>query len=632
MSSASWHVRVQCGREVGAGFLVSERHLLTCAHVVRDSGARDSGARDSGARDSAITVSFPHRRTLGRVTATVSAHGGWGGGHDDLGDLAVLELEHPVQLAPAVFAPPEDAYGHPRPRLLVYGFPKGYEEGSLAEYRATAAQLIADEWVQLEAWSAHGQPLAPGFSGAAVTLADSGRVVGMVAAAAGAAGVRNGRMLPTAVMARYWPPLGDLVPTPGHRRAAKERLRALVDRVEDSGAAHDPERLYRDAVGPLGPPVPPEGFGSLWPAAWYVLSEVDDPDAVTRLTDRLGALLDRPAAAPAAQPGITPATEPTALAPSGGPTPGGPPPAWAPILVEIEHSGAGGDQLLVEVSACRDGHRHPVASRTLPGDRVPAFVQERIDEAFSHLAPDADELLAFVLPRPLLDLPVATWPRGADDPTPLGCSYPLVLADRARRAGGLRHQLARKWQNGDGRPAAPLHRIECGTQEKPNRLRFRLRQDDADLAGFTVPPRTPRATPRFDATLNAPVPVLLWPRSGCDAHPYDERRTYDDESRPCDGEGRGGQPRTPGPAPLPGTSGDPDTGANCPGTEFLDRIAAHVDGLPLAELPHAILALRESADAADEPDAHWARDVQLLWDDPRCLPAAPQAPLRSPVA
>ncbi|MEU1158179.1 serine protease, partial [Streptomyces sp. NPDC005918] len=177
MSSASWHVRVQCGREVGAGFLVSERHLLTCAHVVRDSGARDC----------AITVSFPHRRALGRVTATVSAHGGWGGGHDDLGDLAVLELEHPVQLAPAVFAPPEDAYGHPRPRLLVYGFPKGYEEGSLAEYRATAAQLIADEWVQLEAWSAHGQPLAPGFSGAAVTLADSGRVVGMVAAAAGAA-------------------------------------------------------------------------------------------------------------------------------------------------------------------------------------------------------------------------------------------------------------------------------------------------------------------------------------------------------------------------------------------------------------------------------------------------------------
>ncbi|ARX83260.1 hypothetical protein SMD44_02675 [Streptomyces alboflavus] len=41
--------------------------------------------------------------------------------------------------------------------------------------------------------------------------------------------------------------------------------------------------------------------------------------------------------------------------------------------------------------------------------------------------------------------------------------------------------------------------------------------------------------------------------------------------------------------------------------------------------------MRESADAADEPDRHWARDIQLLWDDPRCFPDAAAAPLRSPV-
>lgn len=569
MSSASWHARIVCGGEVGAGFLVSERHVLTCAHVVRGSGR------------AAVTVSFPHRGDLGEVSAAVGAHGGWDGAGADPGDLAVLELAHPVPVRPAEFAAPDDAYTEPRPRLLVYGFPKGYPEGTIAEYRATAAQLIADEWVQLEAWSAHGQPLAPGFSGAAVTLADSNRVVGMVSAAARAStGVRNGRMLPTSVMARYWAPLGDLIPTPGHHRAAKERLRELVERAAGSGPAVDPERLYNDAVGPFGPPVPHGGFGSLWSAAWYVLSEVEEPEALTRLADRLTGLLDAP----------------RSTAPSGAP------PDWSPILVEIDHSGAGDDQLLVEVSAYREGHRHPVGSDTLASGRVRTYVQERVDDAFSHLAPGTDELLAFVLPRALLNWPVAQWECGADDPTPLGCSYPVVVTERSRRKGGLRHQLARKWEHLDGRPAASLHRVECGTQEKPNKLRFRLRRDGADLAGFGAPPPADRTGPgaditHFDVSLTAPVPVLLWPRTGCD-----------------------------------GADGHGPADAGCPGSEFLDRIASHVDGTSPAELPRTILALRESAEAADEPERHWARDVQLLWDDPRCFPDAPAAHRHSPVA
>ncbi|GGV37451.1 serine protease [Streptomyces longisporoflavus] len=582
MSSASWHARIACGGEAGAGFLVSERHVLTCAHVVRDSARAP------------VAVSFPHREDLGEVTAAVCAHGGWDGRSDDLGDLAVLELEHTVPLRPAEFAAPEEAYAEPRPRLLVYGFPKGYREGTLAEYRATAAQRIADEWVQLEAWSAHGQPLAPGFSGSAATLADSNRVVGMVSAASRAAGgVRNGRMLPTSVMARYWPPLGDLIPTPGHQRTAKERLRALVERAAAAGVAGDPERLYRDAVGPFDPPVPPGGFGSLWSAAWYVLSEVDDPDVVTRLADRLAMQLET-ATSPGGPAGIA------GTAGSAGPAPGELP-VWSPILVEIDHSGAGDDQFLVEVSAYREGLRHPVGSGTVAASHVRSYVQERVDDAFSHLTPGTDELLAFVLPRALLNWPVAQWECGADDPTPLGCSYPLVVTDRSRRKGGLRHRLARQWEQLDGRATTVLHRVECGTREKPNKLRFRLRQDGADLAGFAAPPRADRAGPdadvtHFDVSLTVPVPMLLWPRTGCE----DAEHHRDD--------------------------------MGCQGSDFLDRLAAHLDGHRPAELPRTIMSLRESADAADEPDKHWARDVQLLWDDPRCFPDAPPAHRHSPVA
>ncbi|MFD9865256.1 VMAP-C domain-containing protein [Streptomyces alboflavus] len=756
MSSTTWHARVECGRETGAGFLVSERHVLTCAHVVRDSGA------------AGVAVSFPHHGELGAVPAVVGAHGGWSGHDDHSGDLAVLELDRPVPIPPAGFAVPDDAYLEPRPRLVAYGFPRGYAEGTIAEYRATAAQLIADEWVQLEAWSAHGQPLAPGFSGAAVTLADNGLVVGMVSAVAGAAGVRNGRMLPAPVMARYWPRLAELIPVPGRGRAARHRLRTLVEDAEKAGpaagrsAAWAPERLYLDAVGPLGPPVPPGGFASLWSAAWYVLSEVDVPGAVERFADRLTELAGvRGAGELGAGPGAgqagdaprvcdvrdapwvregrgaaggweagargavrsadgVPGAVPSA---AGGPepetpasvTPGAPaapraagraPSAWSPILVELARSGAGDDQVLVEVSACRDGHRHPVGSRTLARSQVRPYVQERIDAAFGQLAPDAEELIAFVLPREWLNEPVAHWERSVDDPTPLGCSYPLVVTDRARRAGGLRHQLARTWERLDGKSTTVVHRVECATGEQPNKLRFRLRSGEADLAGFAAPPRAPRLKRHFEVSLNAPAPVLLWARVGCeheaggsggagvaggnggagaadeaggagpvveagDARTADEARdartaddagdarTADDagDARTADDAGdartadgvrtdpghtrpagdrsgttpAAGTADTPATTPAAGTADTPAPPTSCPGSAFLDQLAAHLTRLPPAELPRRVLALRESADAADEPDRHWARDIQLLWDDPRCFPDAAAAPLRSPV-
>jgi len=553
MSTAAWHARIECGNEVGAGFLVSARRVLTCAHVVRQSGAAD------------VTVSFPQRKELGALSATVAVHGGWEGAAADPGDLAVLELDREVPLAPAAFAPPGTEHGVPSPLLEAYGFPVGYDEGTLAQYRAVSSTLIAGEWVQLEAATAHGQPLAAGFSGAAVTLGD-GRVVGMVSAIAGARDVRVGRMLPTQVMARYWPELGELVPTPEHRPDAMRRLYTLVRRAVAEGTDCDPDRLYVDAVGPFGPPLPEGGFGSLWDATGYVQWEVPDPEAATRLADRLAELLDARDAVAAAS-------------------------AWSPILVELDRSGAGADQVTVEVSAYRSGQRRRVGSHRLPRTAVRAYVQERIDEAFTQLAPDADELITFVLPREWLNEPVAQWECGADDSTPLGCAYPLVVLDRARyRSGGLRHRLAKKWQKLDACPGARLHRVECGTPEHPPSLRKRLRDDDAELAGFGFPPATARR--HFEIGLNTPVPVLLWPRTGCADSRHD---------------------------------------APCTGAAFLDELAASVAGIPLAELPSHIRELREAAEAAEDPEQHWAKDVQLLWDDPRCFPE-PAASLHSPVA
>ncbi|MEV4338311.1 trypsin-like peptidase domain-containing protein [Streptomyces sp. NPDC049590] len=625
MRGSAWQARITCGGEVGAGFLVTGRLVLTCAHVVHGGAP--------------VKVCFPHARELGELSARVVAEGGWAGGVTDPGDVAVLELavDQDLPLAPARFAPPDAAYTEPYPKLVSYGFPEHYDEGTLAEYQAVSAQLIAGEWLELVTWHGHGQPIVEGFSGAAATLPD-GTVAGMVTAALGTSPqVRKGRMLPLDVLARYWPGLDELVPVPGLGEEGRRRLYDLLDRAAAGGGC-DPDRLYLDAVGPFGPPLPPGGFPSLRAAARYVRWEVPDPDALLRFTDRLGELVG-------GSPVLRGQAAPDAATAQAGP-------AWSPVVVEIDHSGAGPDQVTVEVSAYRDGRRRPVGAHRLPRAGVRAYVQSRIDEAVAHLAPDADELVTFVLPREWLNEAVAHWECGADDSTPLGCAYPLVVTDRARHhSGRLRRQLRKKWQKLDTGGGVQVHRVECGTRERPPSLRKRLWDGDAPLAGFAAPPTVAR--PHFEVGLNVPVPVLLWSRTGgpCAVHgdTSGASTAAEDASRPgaaCPDPPRTGNGHADPPGSGTGRADAPPAGsgradappagngradASCPGTAFLDRLTASVADVPPAELPRHLMELRLTAEAADDPEGHWARHVQLLWDDPRCFPET-GASLHSPVA
>ncbi|WP_267913041.1 CU044_2847 family protein [Streptomyces sp. N35] len=578
--NASWQARIRCGREFGAGFLVTDRHVLTCAHVVSAHATDD------------VTVTFPHlspdlspssSSTSSSSTsssssgypmpAEVVAHGGWTGGVSP-GDLAVLELAEPVGLRPAEFASPAEAYGDPPPRLLAYGFLKPDSDGVLAEYRATGDQRITQEWNQLEAWGPAGQTLDHGFSGAALTLAHSGKVVGMVSTTGGKE-VRNGRMLPAQVMAHYWPRLGDLIPTGEFAARDKERLRTLIDAVGTQKTWHTagcaPDRLYRDAVGPLASP-PLRRLKSLWDVAWYLLSECQDTAAIGRFATRLADYCEdagtrtalrelgragRPAAAPAAGAGR---------------------PAWSPVLVEIAPSGSGEDRFLVEVSAYNGAHRHIIGQRTLTTQEVRPYVLERIDDAYREVDLDGRELIAFVLPRKWLNTDVVHWQRSKDDHSPLGSFAPVVVVElERRRSGMLQHKLRRKWQELDLRADARLHRIGCGAPPgDPVSLTIGLRRG-ADLLGLGAPPG--RVREAFKAGLNAPVPAVIWPRGGCAGGPHDV----------------------------------------CAGKEFLDRLAERLAGLPPGELPDVVYELRLEA-LGSGAGAHWAHDLSLLWEDPRALP------------
>jgi len=617
MESAAWHARVEAyGKVLGAGFLVTPDTVVTCAHVL-------------DGREEGLAVSFTERPGTDPVPVRLLAHGGWSAraGHDR-GDLAVLRLERDVltlegeaPITPAALAPPGAAHGRaadggPR-KLVVYGFPAGFDEGTLAEYRITAPQLISDEWNQLEAWQQGGQPLAPGFSGAAVVLADTGEVVGMVTAAAGASGVFNGRMMPTDVMKRYWRDLDGLIPVADHRPADRARLYRLVERAEAAGAVCEPTQLYNAVRAPLGPRLARNSFDSLRSAALFVLSELEGEEAagtLVRFAEQLEALLATGAghasdAASTAHAGAVPtsATAPVPVVPEPlaspvhprppvHPVPPEAPPEWSPILVDLHHSGAGDDWVRVEVSAYSGGRRHQIGSDTVPRDGLPEYVHRQIEAAFPFLTPGADELITFALPRTWLDLPVDRWPSGPDDETPLGCSFPLVVTDHARRKNSTRFVLARTWSRRlDSAAGSAVHRIECGNAEEPEKLRMRLRKTDACLAGFSTIPTAPRARAHFDVTLAAPAPIVVWSRDGCDSGPGQE----------CTG------------------------GAGCTGKTFLDQLDSRVANIPPTELPRQIMELREEAAAEEE---HWARGIQLLWDDPRLFTDLPTAHSHSPVA
>ncbi|MFF6779139.1 trypsin-like peptidase domain-containing protein [Streptomyces sp. NPDC012637] len=563
------------GVVLGAGFLVSAETVLTCAHVVQDVEH--------------VVLRFPGAQGLGELAARVAVRGPWGGRPADTGDVAVLALDRPVAVTPAAFAEPDGVREvHEPPRLVAYGFPDGYGwEGAQTELRVTAAgQLIHDEWNQAEYWSGHGQEPSYGFSGSAAMRAADGTVVGMVASYDPA--VRNARIIPARVLARHVPALADLVPTPGCSAGEKRRLRELVDLAERTGPLPVPvEPLLLAAAGRPGLVPPVTRPAGLWQGVWHLLTEsppargrVPLAELAVRIADqvadeelrrafrawarehraRFGA--PEPMVVPGAGPvdvaGATAATvagcddEPrhgavadTVRPRYGRPAPGAPLP-WAPILVEVRRSGADSGTVIAEVSVYRSGDRILVSERRLTAAQLRGWVVDRIDEAYEDIV-DGRPLVAFALPRGWLNKDVDQWTRKRGKEPPLGCRSPVVVLDHDRRTKG-RHQfeLRRVWDELDRQGGSTLHRVACASPHQAARLSVLL-QDVRGAVGFARPPTGARERELHGAALDAPAPIVLWPRTGC-------------------------------------PPGGPCTG-NCAGSGFLDRIAQRISLLPPAELP-----------------------------------------------
>jgi energy-coupling factor transporter ATP-binding protein EcfA2 len=194
------------GKVIGAGFLVSQKYIITCAHVIADAlGLTRTTAQMP---DAEITLDFPLVAPKELLKAKVVF---WLPVNPsvELEDIAGLELalSPPNQALIAPLITSDEWAGHP---FRVFGFPAGQPDGVWAT--GVLRGHTGKRWVQLEDEKQTGYGLKPGFSGAPIWDGELQGVVGIaVAADINQPDAKVGFMIPTRVLVIAWSVLSEQV-------------------------------------------------------------------------------------------------------------------------------------------------------------------------------------------------------------------------------------------------------------------------------------------------------------------------------------------------------------------------------------------------------------------------------------
>jgi hypothetical protein len=196
-----WRVRVD-GQRRGAGILLDERHVLTCAHVVGDEGVR-------------VTVRSAVCRPAWSVAGGV-VPGSWvyPGGQTRRGDVALLVLDEavPCDARARLWCAPISGG-----KVRAHGFPRTAPYGISANAELGGDGGRGGELGLLNRVDADGPWIEPGYSGAGVMMLDGDHaehVIGIVVADYVVAddlvtpadrGVRAAWMMPTETIRHYLP-------------------------------------------------------------------------------------------------------------------------------------------------------------------------------------------------------------------------------------------------------------------------------------------------------------------------------------------------------------------------------------------------------------------------------------------
>ncbi|MBN3899389.1 MAG: serine protease [Nostoc sp. NOS(2021)] len=197
------------GVVVGAGFLVSQNHVITCAHVVADALeiSRDTQKRPA----EVVYLDFPliasEERLTGRVVFWRPVPPKDSTSVKGKEDIAGLELNStvPETAQPVDLVIEEDLRGH---FFRTFGFPAGHDDGLEATGVLRGRQGTG--WIQIEDIKETGVRLEPGFSGAPIWDEQLNGVVGMaVAADQKRPEAKVAFMIPIKVIATAWPALAQ---------------------------------------------------------------------------------------------------------------------------------------------------------------------------------------------------------------------------------------------------------------------------------------------------------------------------------------------------------------------------------------------------------------------------------------
>ena len=183
------------GKVVGAGFLVSQQHLVTCAHVVTASLGIVTNTQDSP--DGIIEFDFPLIAPGQKVKAKVVFWQPVNPGQSKE-DIAGLQIEEtlPIGVSPVQLVTTSNYWQH---KFRIFGFPQGHDTGVWAD--GELRDLQATRWIQIEAIKVPGYQIEPGFSGSPMWDESLQGVVGMaVAAEKKREGVKAAFMMPTTVL------------------------------------------------------------------------------------------------------------------------------------------------------------------------------------------------------------------------------------------------------------------------------------------------------------------------------------------------------------------------------------------------------------------------------------------------
>ncbi|NUM47616.1 MAG: protein kinase, partial [Anaerolineales bacterium] len=192
------------GDAVGVGFLLDNRHGLTCAHVV--ASALGLRTYPENLPTEKIILDFPLVASGEKFTARVMD---WHPPQPDgKGDLARLEILSPLpkEAGPVPMVQEENVWNK---TFRAFGFPSGREAGVWADGKIKGKQALG--WFQIEDTNALGYFVQSGFSGSPVWVEELGGVVGMVVAADKQTEHRSAFMIPAKVLVDFWKPAGQMI-------------------------------------------------------------------------------------------------------------------------------------------------------------------------------------------------------------------------------------------------------------------------------------------------------------------------------------------------------------------------------------------------------------------------------------